>query len=55
MFKIVTLLPLPQQLLRALLRGCQMFLANIELADNTEESALDITAADTAPSPEQQY
>ena len=28
-----------------------MFLANIELAESTEESAEDITAADTAPNP----
>ena len=31
-----------------------MLYANIELADRTEESADDITAADTAPSPKKE-
>lgn len=31
-----------------------MFLANMELADNMEESADDITAADTAPRPKKE-
>ena len=31
-----------------------MFLANIELAERIDESAEDITAADTAPSPKKE-
>ena len=47
----LTTLPPPQQRLQAFLIGSYMLRANIELADSMDESADDMTAADTAPRP----